>query len=324
MPLQSLFSPLAIAPMVNWTNNHFRMLMRLIAPNCLLYTEMQSMHAVIHKPERTLFFHAQEQPLALQLGGSDPTRLAYCSKLAEEHGFCEVNLNLGCPSKKVRDGHFGACLMAEPQIVMECITAMKTSVSIPISVKTRIGINNNDDYDFFASFVHQVLAAGCDKLIIHARKAWLNGLSPKQNRSIPPLNYTFVYRIKQELPTIPVVINGNITDNITEIKYHMERVNGIMLGRLACQQPYTLATIHQYFYPAIARSKRYNILYNYIKYIMWNFAQGVNLSILLQPLFNFAYGLPIAKIWKNTLMQIKHANDLSILPGILTLMEPYD
>lgn len=308
----SLISPLAIAPMIDWTYTHFRVFMRLIAPHALLYTEMQTIGAITNNPARALAFDPVEHPLALQLGGADKNGLVHCAKIAEEKGFAEVNLNLGCPSDKVQAGHFGACLMAEPEQVADCISAMKKAVSIPVTAKTRIGIDKQDSYDFFAAFAHRLADAGCDKLIVHARKAWLHGLNPKQNRTIPPLHYEFVYKIKEEITTIPVVINGNInTEN--EIKNHLQQVDGVMLGRLACQNPYALSTIHHQLYPGLPLPTRSAIWHDYIIYIRRQFEQGVPLSLLLKPVFNLAHGLPGAKHWKDRLMQAQQLKQLDKL-----------
>ena len=182
--MSSLISMLAIAPMIDWTYIHFRVLMRILAPQALLYTEMQTVGAIFNNPARALAHHAIEYPLALQLGGADKAALVKCAQIAEQQTFSEINLNLGCPSDRVQAGRFGACLMAEPKLVSECIQAMKTAVSIPITAKVRIGIDQQDSYDYFSSFVRQLVDAGCDKVIVHARKAWLHGLSPKQNRTI--------------------------------------------------------------------------------------------------------------------------------------------
>nr|WP_028387899.1 tRNA dihydrouridine(20/20a) synthase DusA [Legionella fairfieldensis] len=308
----NLISPLSIAPMIDWTYTHFRVFMRLIMPHALLYTDMQTVGAINNNPGRALAFHPSEHPLALQIGGSDLESLVHCAKIAEEKGFAEVNLNLGCPSDKVQAGRFGACLMAEPEHVADCILAMKKAASIPVTAKTRIGIDNQDSYAFFSSFAHRLIDAGCDKLIVHARKAWLHGLNPKQNRTIPPVHYDFVYKIKEEFPDIPVVINGNI-NTLTEIKQHVEYVDGVMLGRLACQNPYLLATIHHYFYPATLIRSRYAILCDYINYMQFQYEKGVSLSLLLKPLFNFAHGLSGAKRWKEHLLQVQQTKKIQLL-----------
>jgi tRNA-dihydrouridine synthase A len=301
LSLPALISPIAIAPMIDWTYTHFRVFMRMIAPSFLLYTEMQTVGAVLNNATRALFFDSFEQPLALQLGGAEKARLAECAKLAQELGFREINLNLGCPSDRVQAGHFGACLMAEPQRVFECIQAMKASVSIPITAKTRIGIDQEDSYEFFASFARRLVEAGCDKLIVHARKAWLHGLNPKQNRSIPPLHYDYVYQLKQEFPHLPIVINGNIS-HLRDINQHLTKVDGVMVGRLAYQNPYALARIQHHLFAQNVLPSRFTICKKYIDYAESKFAAGISLSSLLKPLFNVAYGLPGAKQWKEILL----------------------
>ncbi|HVT62019.1 MAG TPA: tRNA dihydrouridine(20/20a) synthase DusA, partial [Legionellaceae bacterium] len=246
---------LSIAPMIDWTNTHFRVLMRLLAPNALLYTEMQTTPAIAHNPHRCLYFSDREPPLALQLGGADLENLIVAALQAQDLGYSEINLNLGCPSDRVQSGRFGACLMKEPAHVALIIRKLKQTLHIPITAKTRIGIDHQDDYAFFSNFIHQLADAGCDKFIIHARKAWLNGLSPKQNRTIPPINYEYVYQIKADFPHLPFVINGNIKATF-EIDAHMQKVDGIMLARLACDNPYAIAKIHQHLYPASVLKSR--------------------------------------------------------------------
>ena len=319
--LPALISPLAIAPMIDWTYTHFRVFMRMLAPQALLYTDMQTSGAIMNNPSRALDFHAMETPLALQLGGADKEALVRCAQIAEQRGYSEVNLNLGCPSDRVQAGHFGACLMAEPERVAACIKAMKQAVTIPVTAKTRIGIDHQDSYDYFATFAHQLIAAGCDKLVVHARKAWLHGLNPKQNRTIPPLHYDYVYKIKEALPTIPVVINGNINE-ISDIKEHLLHVDGVMLGRLACQNPYAIAKIHYALYPHIALLSRAAILERYVAYVQSVVLKPVPISLLLKPIFNLAHGLPGARAWKALLMDVQQSGDCAALEqAILFLVE---
>lgn len=316
----ALISPMAIAPMIDWTYTHFRVLMRLIAPHALLYTEMQTCGAIQNNPQRALRYAPMEQPLAVQLGGADRDALVSCAKMAENEGFIEVNLNLGCPSDKVQAGRFGACLMKEASAVARCISAMKQGVSIPITAKTRIGIDNEDSYSFFSSFAHQLIDAGCDKLVVHARKAWLNGLNPKQNRTLPPLHYDFAYRIKEELPTIPVVINGNI-DTLDAIRQHLQQVDGVMMGRLACKNPYALAHIHHHLYPSRACQTRVEIIQAYFDYVRWQFAEGVSLSLLLKPVLTFAYGLPGSHYWKEQLILAQQSKRTTSLDSALAWLQ---
>lgn len=307
-----LRSPLAIAPMIDWTYSHFRVFMRILAPHALLYTEMQTIGAINNNPQRALHFHQQEHPLALQVGGSEPLGLAAAARLAQAKGYDEININLGCPSDKVKAGRFGACLMSEPERVVACIKAMRDAVSLPVTAKTRIGIDHQDSYQFFRDFVHQLVDAGSQKIIVHARKAWLNGLSPKQNRTIPPVNYDFVYKIKAELPNIPVIINGNITTQ-QEIAEHLNYVDGVMLGRLACDNPYQIATIHHELYPQSPIFTRSQIFARYLNYMLGEYDKGVALSLLIKPLFNMAFGLSGATQWKKKLMHVVQTRDLSLL-----------
>lgn len=304
--------------MIDWTYTHFRVFMRMLAPHALLYTDMQTSGAIVNNPSRALGFHPMEQPLALQLGGADKRALVKCAQIAEKQGFAEVNLNLGCPSDRVQAGRFGACLMAEPDHVADCIKAMKQGVSIPVTAKTRIGIDALDSYEFFATFTHKLIDAGCDKLIVHARKAWLHGLNPKQNRTIPPLHYDYVYKIKQALPSIPVVINGGITE-LTEINQHLEQVDGVMLGRLACQNPYAIAEIHHALYPDTPLLKRSVILENYVGYAQSMYEKNVPLSLLLKPIFGLAHGLAGARAWKNQLMTIQQSKNREGFAKVVSL-----
>ena len=299
----SLFSPLAIAPMIDWTNSSFRILMRLLAPRALLYTEMQTANAIAHHPKRHLYYDPIEKPLALQLGGADPQALKNAALQAQTDGFDEINLNIGCPSDRVKSGQFGACLMAKPDLVAEIIKSLKEVLSLPITVKTRIGIDHQDDYEFFADFVSHLVEAGCDKLIVHARKAWLTGLSPKQNRTIPPINYDYVYRIKAAYPQLPVVINGNISD-ISAIKEHLNRVDGVMIGRLACQHPYAIAEIHHLLYPEISLPSRQSVVDAYCERLLASEQNAIPKSFLIRPLLNLAHGRPFASAWKQHLMGI--------------------
>lgn len=314
----NLLSPLSVAPMIDWTHTHFRVFMRMLAPKALLYTEMQTVGAVVNNPARALGFHAMEKPLALQLGGADIDGLVQCAVLAEEQGFSEVNLNLGCPSDRVQAGRFGACLMLEPQQVADCIGALKRAVNIPVTAKTRIGIDTQDSYDFFAAFAYQLVDAGCDKLIVHARKAWLNGLNPKQNRTIPPLHYDYVYRIKQAMPSIPIVINGNI-NTLEEINSHLSQVDGVMLGRLVCQNPYALAIIHHALYPAAPLLVRGVILQQYLTYVESVHVTGVPMSLLLKPILNMAHAMPGARLWKERLSQVQRSGDCAQLRDAICL-----
>lgn len=319
-PLSVLFAPLSIAPMIDWTNRHFRVFMRLIAPQALLYTEMHTPSAIQYNPLLTLSHSPIEHPLALQLGGSDIDALVIAAKRAEDAGFAEVNLNLGCPSDKVQAGRFGACLMAEGEHVGRCIAALKKSLSIPVSAKTRIGIDHQDSYPFFQKFCHQLINAGCDKLVVHARKAWLKGLSPKQNRCIPELHYEYVHQIKKELAGIPVIINGNL-QSLPTIREQMDYVDGVMIGRLACQNPYALAEIHAMFFPKARIKSRVEVVEAYLEYMKEPLTMNVPLTVLLKPLFNFAHGLPQAKYWKEQLLMASQKKNSEYLDGLLPFLK---
>ena len=235
----------SVAPMMDWSDRHCRFLWRLISKQCLLYTEMVTTGALLQgDSERFLNHNGEEHPLALQLGGSDPAALAQCAKLAQDWGYDEVNLNCGCPSDRVQNGMIGACLMAHPHLVADCIKAMQDAVSIPITIKHRIGIDAMDDYEGLLNFVRTIANAGCQTFIVHARKAWLQGLSPKQNRDVPPLVYEAVYKLKQALPHLTIIINGGIRTMDATLE-HLQQVDGVMVGREAYSNPYLLATIDQ-------------------------------------------------------------------------------
>lgn len=310
-----LLSPLAIAPMIDWTYVHFRVLMRLLAPNALLYTEMQTTGAIMHQTDRALFCHPMETPLALQLGGADPVALAECARKAEQLGYAEINLNVGCPSDRVLAGQFGACLMAKPTLVADCVRAMKQAVNLPVTVKTRIGIDHDDSYAFFSSFVHCLVESGCDKLVVHARKAWLSGLNPKQNRRIPPLHYDYVYQIKRDFPLLPVVINGHI-QSPEAMQTHLQHVDGVMIGRLACQHPYAIADLHHVLFPEVMPLDRVTVLQRYVEICQVIAAMSQRpapMSRVVKPLFNLMHGLQGARAWKQTLMEIQASKNLDTL-----------
>lgn len=308
-----LFSKLAIAPMIDWTDTYFRTFMRLIAPTALLYTEMQTPQAIYHQPRRTLYYHPIERPLALQLGGSDPNTLVMAAKAGELAGFSEINLNFGCPSSRVLAGSFGASMMSQPEKAAECLAAIKAAVSIPVTAKTRIGIDHDDSYLFFKNFVNHLVLAGCDKLIVHARKAWLTGLSPKQNRTIPPLNYEYVYQIKSELPQrIPVIINGQV-DTQEAVQHHLRYLDGVMIGRLACHNPYAMGQIHQWLYPQWPRLTRTDVFEQYLGYVS---NQAVPVKRLLKPVLNLVHGLVGAKAFKQQLLQIQSLSDSATIRAL--------
>ena len=297
----------SIAPMMGWTDRHARYFLRLISRHSLLYTEMVTTGAILHgQRDKLLRYHADEHPLAIQLGGSDPDELAECGRIAEQHGFDEINLNVGCPSDRVQSGLFGACLMAKPDLVAECVDAMCQAVSIPVTVKCRIGIDDMDSYDRFEQFVATVASAGCDVFIVHARKAWLQGLSPKQNRDIPPLKYDYVYRLKQQHPELTVIINGGIKTQ-DDIATHLQQVDGVMLGREAYHNPFLLSGIDQRFYASAAPPRsREDVLALLMDYIEQQLQAGAKLHDITRHIHGLYHGQPGARAWRRKLSTEVH------------------
>lgn len=293
---------LAVAPMMGYTDRHFRYFLRLITPHAWLYTEMLSTTTLLYgDQERLLAYHPHEQPLVLQLGGSDPVALARCAVIATQHGFAAINLNVGCPSDRVREGQFGACLMKQPQLVADCVAAMCAATTLPITVKTRIGVDDCDSYAQLQHFVAQVAAAGCNTFIIHARKAWLKGLSPKENRTIPPLDYPRVYQLKRDFPQLTIILNGGI-HTTTQVEAALEQVDGVMIGRQACRDPYFLAALERLCYPAtLPPPSRLEVLQQLLPYIRAQLAQGQRLSALLRHTLGLFHGCPGAQAWRRCL-----------------------
>lgn len=295
---------IAIAPMIDWTDRHCRFFLRLFSKRVFLYTEMITTGALLHgDTQRWLSFDPSEHPIAIQLGGSNPTDLAQCARLAMDFNYDEINLNVGCPSDRVQSGRFGACLMAEPQLVADCVSAMTAAVKIPVTVKTRIGIDNRDSYEELNYFIKTVASAGCNTFIIHARKAWLTGLSPKENREIPPLRYDIVYRLKQDFPHLKIIINGGVT-SLDQIQQQLEYVDGVMIGRAAYQTPYILSKIDQLFYGDKELTlSQHEILDKFIEYIEKHLAQGVALKHMARHIMGLFHGLPSAKMWRRYLSE---------------------
>ncbi len=296
-----------IAPMMDWTDRHDRYFLRLITRHALLYTEMVTTGAILHGDrERLLGYDPAEQPLVLQLGGSDPVELAACAVIAEDLGYREVNLNVGCPSDRVQSGRFGACLMAEPELVAECVAAMQAAVDIPVTVKTRIGIDDKDSYAELTHFVAVNATAGCRTFIIHARKAWLKGLSPKQNREIPPLRYEVVYQLKEDFPELEIVINGGIS-TLDQVQEHLEVVDGVMLGRAAYQNPYVLAQVDRRFFAETKNTPtRHQIIERLIPYVEQQLCRGVYLSSITRHILGLFQGQPGARTWRRYLSENTH------------------
>lgn len=291
-----------VAPMLDWTDQHCRFFHRLISRHALLYTEMVTTGALIHGDRhRFLQFDEAEHPLALQLGGSNPKDLAMCAKMAENYGYDEVNLNVGCPSDRVQNGRFGACLMAEPKLVADCIAAMQHAVSIPVTVKSRIGIDDRDSYEELVHFIATVANAGCKTFIVHARKAWLSGLSPKQNREIPPLRYDVVYQLKQDFPELELILNGGVT-SLDQAEDVLKKVDGVMMGREIYQKPYLLAEVDSRLFGASnCPLSREQILSLLIPYIQRQLNTEVRLNSISRHILGLFHGRPGARGWRRYL-----------------------
>ncbi|NNE39140.1 MAG: tRNA dihydrouridine(20/20a) synthase DusA [Gammaproteobacteria bacterium] len=304
---------LCVAPMMTHTDRHFRYFLRLISRHVLLYTEMITTGAIIYgKQFHRLEYDDSEHPLALQLGGSNPQELAQCAKIAEDMGYDEINLNVGCPSDRVQNGQFGACLMSQPDLVADCVQAMQQSVSIPVTVKTRTGIDHMDDYEFLKHFVHTISSAGCDTFIIHARKAWLSGLSPRQNREIPPLTYDKVYDIKADYPGLKIIINGGI-NSIKEAVSHLDKVDGVMMGRAICNNPYLLSVADsQLFDDETLPLGRDEIVSQYMDYIQDRLAEGNALQQMAKHILGLFQGQPGARKWRRYLSENVYRNNSGI------------
>ncbi|WP_082469569.1 tRNA dihydrouridine(20/20a) synthase DusA [Vibrio furnissii] len=298
---------LSVAPMLDWTDRHCRYFHRLLSSQTLLYTEMVTTGAIIHGKGDFLAYNEEEHPLALQLGGSNPVDLARCAKLAQERGYDEINLNVGCPSDRVQNGRFGACLMAEPELVAQCVAAMKAVVDIPVTVKTRIGIDDQDSYEFLIHFVTVVSEqGGCEQFTIHARKAWLSGLSPKENREIPPLDYPRAYQLKQDFPQLTIAVNGGVK-SLAEAKEHLQHLDGVMIGREAYQSPYLLAEVDQQIFgldtPVKKRSQVVQEMYPYIEQQL---AQGSYLGHITRHMLGLFQNMPGARQWRRHISENAH------------------
>jgi tRNA-dihydrouridine synthase A len=299
--------PLSVAPMMDWTDRHCRYFLRLISQHTCLYTEMITSAALSHGDrDRLLAHHPAEYPLAIQLGGSEPEQLAQCARWAEQAGFDEVNLNVGCPSDRVQSGRFGACLMLEPQRVADSVAAMRDAVALPVSVKTRIGVDQQDSYSALSGFVAQLADAGLEKLIVHARKAWLQGLSPKQNREIPPLRYDLVYKLKRDFPGLEIHINGGIT-TLDEIAAHLQQVDGVMIGRAAYHNPYLLASVDaQYAVVGHVPPTRHQVVEALLPYVENELVSGTRLQQITRHILGLFQGQPGARAWRRYLSEHAH------------------
>jgi tRNA-dihydrouridine synthase A len=293
--------------MMEWTDRHCRFFLRQISRHCLLYTEMVTTGAVIHGDrDRLIGFDPAEHPVALQLGGSDAAALAECARIAESWGYDEVNLNVGCPSDRVQSGRFGACLMAEPALVARCVGAMRDAVSIPVTVKSRIGIDDQEEWPALKGFVDTVAEAGVTRFVVHARKALLSGLSPKENRDIPPLRYDLVHRLKAERPDLTILINGGIT-TLDAAEEHLDTLDGVMLGRAGYQNPFILADVDRRFFGRSAGTvTREQIVERMLPYIEREMARGVPLKAMTRHMLGLFQAVPGAKLWRRHLSENAH------------------
>lgn len=294
----------SIAPMLDWTDRHERYFLRLISKHALLYTEMVTTGAILFgDSKKYLAFNETEHPVALQLGGSDPNDLARCAKIAEQMHYDEINLNVGCPSDRVKSGNFGACLMADPKLVADCVAAMKAAVSIPVTVKHRIGIDDYDSWEHLCQFIETITEQGCDAFIVHARKAWLQGLSPKQNRDIPPLDYAVVHRLKETYPENKFIINGGFK-TLQDAKTQLGHVDGVMMGREAYHNPYILADVDRLFFNDDYMSPgRHQILAKMRPYVENELKKGTRLNSITRHIMGLFHAQGGARLWRRYLSE---------------------
>lgn len=310
MSASTLAHKVCVAPMMDYTDRYFRAFLRCLTRHTRLYTEMLTTGAVLHgDPRRFLEFDSLERPVALQLGGSEPHELAECARVAADFGYDEINLNVGCPSERVQSGRFGACLMMEPALVAECVAAMSAASRLPVTVKTRIGVDEHDSYEQLTAFVRAVAAAGCRVFIIHARKAWLKGLSPKQNREIPPLRYDVAEDLKRDFPALTIVVNGGIT-TLAAMENHLVAFDGVMVGREALSNPYLFADADRRFFdPAAPVPDRHEILRRWLPYLEAQRATGVPLARMTRHALGLFQGCPGARRWR------RHLSEAAAHPG---------
>ncbi len=305
---------LSIAPMLKWTDRHYRYFMRQITKNTLLYSEMVVANAVIHNHKKLLEFNTNEHPVVLQLGGSDPELLAQATKIAVDYGYDEINLNVGCPSDRVQSGKFGACLMKDPKLVADCILAMMQAAgSTPVSIKHRIGVDYNYDYLELSNFVNIVSSTGCRKFIIHARNAILQGLNPKENRTIPPLKYETVYQLKKDFPQLEIVINGGIV-SLEEAQQHSHYVDGVMIGRAAYNDPYIFVLADD----GLCKVTRRQVAENMVEYLSKLYGEQVRLNAVTKHMMGLYSNTRIAKVWRRSLTQIAMNNDFELYKDIVS------
>lgn len=294
---------ISVAPMLDWTDRHCRFFHRQISQQALLYTEMVTTGAIIHGRADYLAYNEAEHPVALQLGGSDPRELAHCAALAQTRGYDEVNLNVGCPSDRVQNGRFGACLMAEPQLVAECVKAMQDAApELPITVKTRLGIDEHDSYAFLQAFIEPLLDVHCPRVILHARKAWLNGLSPKENREIPPLDYERVYQVKRDYPDLEIHVNGGV-QSLEEARHHLNFVDGVMIGRAAYQNPWLLAEVDALVHGKPTAPEKHDVLTAMAAYIDQYLQEGGRFWHVARHMLGLFQASPGARQWRRHLSE---------------------
>ena len=292
--------------MMDWTDRHQRVFMRGITRRALLYTEMVTMNAVLRGDRvRVLGFSDVEKPLALQLGGDDPVKLAECARIAEDWGYDEVNLNVGCPSARVQNGNFGACLMAQPELVAACVAAMRAAVNLPVTVKHRIGIDDLDSFERLEHFVSASAEAGASRFSVHARKAWLSGLSPKENRTVPPLRYETVYRLKETFPELEIELNGDVK-TLEDAQLHLEYVDAVMLGRAAYETPFVLARADALFYGAEHSPTRREVVEAMLPYLETQLSYGVPLNSMTRHMLGLFAGQPGARLWRRHISENAH------------------
>lgn len=302
-----------VAPMLDWTDRHERYFLRLLSKHALLYTEMVTTGALIHgDARRHLLFSDEEHPVALQLGGSSSEELVRCAALAEEYGYDEINLNIGCPSDRVQSGRFGACLMAQPELVADCVRAMTEATAIPVTIKCRTGIDDLDSDEYLFNFIKIVADAGCDTFVVHARIAVLRGLSPKQNRDVPPLNYPRVFRVKEKFPDLRIILNGGVK-TLHDGKQLLSHVDGVMIGREAYQNPWILASVDETFFGAAADNRtRIDILKTFIPYVEAQLAEGASLQHLTRHILGLFHAVPGGKAFRRHLSENAFRKDASI------------
>lgn len=318
--MKKLDRKFSVAPMLDWTDKHCRFFLRQITQHAVLYTEMVTTGAIIHGKGDYLSFNTQEHPVALQLGGSNPSDMALCAEKAQEYGYDEVNINVGCPSDRVKNGQFGACLMASPDIVAECVKSMSSAVDIPVTVKSRIGIDDMDEFEDLTRFVDVVSGAGCEVFVVHARKAWLQGLSPKENRDIPPLNYERVYQLKAQFPELEININGGIT-SIEEVDEHLMHVDGVMMGREVYSNPSVLAAVDQRIFGHSEQALDYDKLINVMQsYTTEQQLQGAKPWHIARHMLGLFQGKPGARHWRRYLSENGPRSDV----GQPLLLEAFD